>query len=95
MVKTLYVTFILILGILSLHSHNFVTAGMNSLNQQQRRDLILDFYKRHDEKGKPFTIQHFANAGIPRSTVYNILCTASSVEQLLADAELHKNTTGI
>lgn len=63
--------------ILSVHSHNFVTAGMNSLNQQQRRDLILDFYKRHEEKGKPFTVQHFAIAGIPRSTVYNILCTAS------------------
>jgi hypothetical protein len=50
---------------------------MNSLNQQQRRELIVDFYKQHEEKGKVFTIQHFCNAGIPRRTVYNILSTAA------------------
>ena len=46
---------------------------MDKLTELQRRSLITSFYEKHQNKGKLFTVKHYQQEGIGKSTVYNIL----------------------
>ena len=46
---------------------------MNKLSELQRRDLIISFYKKHEELGKKFTMQHYVTEGISKRSIYHIL----------------------
>ena len=46
---------------------------MNKLSELQRRDLIISFYKKHEELGKKFTVQHYVTEGISKRLIYHIL----------------------
>jgi transposase len=41
--------------------------------EQLQRERISQFYLRHLNKGKPYTVQHFLSEGIPRSTTYEVI----------------------
>jgi len=51
---------------------------MNSLNQQQRRQLIWHFYQENIQLGKAYTVKHFELMKISKRTTYNILKSASA-----------------
>jgi len=45
---------------------------MESLNEFQRRKLIGQFYEKHRQKGKIFTVKHFIEMGLKIRPTYNI-----------------------
>jgi hypothetical protein len=46
---------------------------MKQLTELQRRDIIVNFYKRHLHLGKSFTVHHYAAEGVSSRSVYHIL----------------------
>jgi len=46
---------------------------METLTEEQRRHIVARFYVDHNEKKKSFTVKHFVEMGMSRSTVYSIL----------------------
>jgi hypothetical protein len=46
---------------------------MQSLTEEQRRVLIADFYRNHQDQPKSFTVNYFSLQGIPKRTTYSIL----------------------
>jgi transposase len=46
---------------------------MDTLNELQRRQVIVSFYLENKEKGKSFTVQHFQAMQMSKSTIYAIL----------------------
>lgn len=49
------------------------SSAMDSLNEQQRREVIVNFYLDNTEKGKTFTVRHFQAMKVAKSTTYAIL----------------------
>ena len=50
---------------------------MNS-NQDILRKRVYQFFKKHSDKSKTFTVDHFKNEGIPKSTIYDIIKRAEN-----------------
>ena len=48
---------------------------MKMLNDQQVRDLVIEFWNNNKDKKKIFTVKHFVSMGIGRRTVYKIIQT--------------------
>ncbi len=46
---------------------------MDLLTEQQRRDVIISFWRMHSDKKKAFTAAHFSLMGIATSTTYSII----------------------
>ena len=46
---------------------------MDELSEQQRRDLVVNFYEDHRDEGKSFTCRHFQAMRMSKRTVYSIL----------------------
>lgn len=46
---------------------------MSDLKQEEKRNLISDFYTKNLSKGKPYTVKYFEKLGICRRTVYNVI----------------------
>lgn len=45
---------------------------MENLNYTQRRQLIAEFYKKHRNFKKSYTVNHFYAMGVPKKSIYNI-----------------------
>ena len=57
---------------------------MHALNENQRRELIGQFYYQHSSKPKSFTVHHFEEMGVPRRTTYNAIqrvCSGGSLKR--------------
>lgn len=46
---------------------------MDLLTEQQRRDVIISFWRMHSDKNKAFTATHFSRMGVAASTTYSII----------------------
>ena len=46
---------------------------MDELSEQQRQDLVVNFYEDHRDEGKSFTCRHFQAMRMSKRTVYSIL----------------------
>lgn len=57
---------------------------MHALNENQRRELIGQFYNEHSSQPKSFTVHHFEEMGVPRRTTYNAIqrvCSGGSLKR--------------
>ncbi len=46
---------------------------MEGVSQLQSRILIANFFAKHRDLGKPFTVDHFKKMGVSRAKVYRVL----------------------
>lgn len=46
---------------------------MDGLSQQQKRELVFQFWREHQGKGKAFTVHHFTLMGLSTSGLYSML----------------------
>ena len=46
---------------------------MESINEQQRRELIGEFYSKFHSSGKAFTVKHFMDMGFKRTAIYETI----------------------
>lgn len=59
---------------------HFFTAAMT---EQLLRDRVGGFWKVHYEKGKNFTVKHFLQEGVARSTIYSLLKKLEDTQELV------------
>lgn len=55
---------------------------METIKENDRRKVIGDFYSNHRNSGKSFTVKHFQQMGVARSTIYNIIRRVENEETL-------------
>lgn len=51
----------------------FPSLVMEKLSEQQRRDIIVNFYRDHEADGKSHTVKHFVAMGVPKRSIYSVL----------------------
>jgi hypothetical protein len=55
---------------------------MESLNENNKRLFIGSFYAKNKNKGKSFTVIHFSDQKVPKSTIYDIISRVDNEESL-------------
>ena len=46
---------------------------LQQLSEEARRNVIGEFYRIHWSKGKTYTVNHFQNMKVPKSTTYSVI----------------------
>lgn len=52
-----------------------MVSKMEGLTEQERRNIIVEFYERNVKCGKSYTVKHFQEQGVSRRTCYSVLAT--------------------
>lgn len=66
---------------------------MYKLNENERRNVISEFYRQHQTNKKSYTVNHFYQMGIPKRTIYDIcrrVETKIRANKVKAQAELQE-----